>query len=152
MTAFRFRLQTLLRLREGERRQRQLELAQAREAERILLDQIATLEYETGEVQNRVRAAQAPGAVLVDAILELQRYTIQLRAQVRLGQERLEQVRAEVERRRTIVMEADRQVRTLEKLRDKQAATFAADVLRREQAVLDELGTIGAVARESESP
>ena len=76
----------------------------------------------------------------VDSLLELQRYGWQLRAQALATKEKLVQVQTEVERRRKALVEADRQVRMLEKLRDKQGAAKETELLRQEQKILDELG------------
>ena len=140
MASFQFRLATLLKLRENERRQRQIELGQAMEAERIMLQRAENIAEEIAAAKSSARAASSPGAVSVDTLLELQRYSLQMRAQARLVAEQISQVRTEVERRRQVLVEADRQVRTLEKLRDKQAASFQFELQRVEQRHLDEVG------------
>ena len=147
MSRFQFRLQTLLKLRENERQQRQVELAQAWEAERILRGQIEMIAVEIAGAKDKVRAASMPGEVQVDSLLELQRYGWQLRAQALAAKERLVQIQAEVERRRKVLVEADRQVRMLEKLRDKQSAAATAELLHREQKTLDEMGQKSRGAR-----
>jgi flagellar protein FliJ len=140
MNTFTFRLATLLKLRENERQQRQVELGQALEAERILQQQADGIAAEIGAAKDNLRAAAAPGEVSADAVLELQRYTLQLRAHAHLIAEQAARIRAEVERRRGVLTEADRQVRILEKLRDKQAAAFRAELEHREVKLLDEIG------------
>ncbi len=140
MPLFQFRLATLLKLRDSERRQRQIELAQAMEAERILKGEADGVTVQITIAKTQVRAASSPGEVLVDSLLELQRYTLQLRTQAVMIAERMAQVRAEVDRRRQVLVEADRQVRMLEKLRDKQAAAFRSEVQKHEQKVFDEIG------------
>lgn len=139
MRAFQFRLATLLKLREGERRRRQLELAQALEAERLLNEQIASLRREIAATKEEARVKSLPGAIAVDSLLDLQRYGLQLRANALTLAGQLEQVRAESERRRQVLVEADRQVRTLEKLRDKQAADHQTAFLHFEQKIFDEM-------------
>lgn len=140
MATFQFRLTTLLKLRENDRRQRQIELGQAMEAERIISRQAEAIAQEIVLAKEKVRAVSSLGEVLVDSLLELQRYTLQLRAQASVIAEQIARVRAEVERRRLLLVEADRQVRMLEKLRDKQSAAFRFDEQRREQKLLDEMG------------
>ena len=140
MATFQFRLTTLLKLRENDRRQRQIELGQAMEAERIISSQAEAIAQEIVLAKEKVRAVSSPGEVLVDPLLELQRYTLHLRAQASVIAEQIARVRAEVERRRLMLVEADRQVRMLEKLRDKQSVAFRFDEQRREQKLLDEMG------------
>ena len=139
MKAFHFRLTTLQKLREAERQRRQLELAQALEAERILNDQIAEIRREIAAAKNSVREKSQPGEINVDALLELQRYGLQLRAQALTLAQQLEQVRVETERRRQVLVEADRQVQTLDKLRDQQWQTHQREELHREQKIIDEM-------------
>lgn len=140
MTQFHFRLSTLLRLRENEREQRQLELAQSLEAERIIREQLAAISSEISAAKDRVRVASSPGEVPVDELLELQRYGLQLRLQSASVTEKLGNVRNEIDRRRHVLVEANRQVRMLEKLREKQAAAFELERTRQEQKTLDEIG------------
>jgi flagellar FliJ protein len=139
MPRFRFRFATLLKLRENERRQRQIELAQALEAERLLKSQAESIAAEISTAKVSVRNASSPGEVPVDSLLELQRYSLQLAAQAAAIAEQLGRIRAEVDRRRQIVVEADRQVRTLEKLRDKQAEAFRSAAEQEEQKRIDEI-------------
>lgn len=140
MARFHFRLSTLLKLRESERQQRQIELAQAYEAERLVLEQLATIASEIAAAKERVRKMSSPGEIPVDELLELQRYGLQLRMQSTAMTEKLGVVRNEIDRRRQILVEANRQVRTLEKLREKQSALFELERSRQEQKALDEFG------------
>jgi flagellar FliJ protein len=140
MAPFRFRLATLLKLRENERRQRQLESAQAQEAERILQEQASEVAGEIDWTKARVRSASAPGELPVDGILELQRYALQLKAQAMMIARQAATIRAEVERRRQALLEADRQVRMLEKLRERQVAAHRVELEDRERQLLDEIG------------
>lgn len=140
--SFRFRM--LLRLRESERQQRRSELAQALEAERLLREQLDAAGAELIAARRHARDAAGPGPVNVDELLEYQRYVLRLQAQRRGIEQRCEQVQQEIERRRLVLVEADKQVRMLEKLRDKQELAERIDALRLEQKVLDEIGTRAA--------
>ena len=139
MAAFQFRLATLLKLRESERRQRQIESAQALEAERILQRQAEAVANDIALAKAKLREASSPGELPVDSLLEFQRYTLQLTAQALVVAEQMSTLRAEVERRRQVLIEADRTVRTLEKLRDQQAATFRLEAETRERKMFDEI-------------
>jgi flagellar FliJ protein len=140
MTQFHFRLNTLLRLREAECQRRQLELAQALEAERLLQQQIDDVAAELVRAREQGRRAAAPGAVQVDQLLELERYALTMQAQFGALHDRKTQVSDEIERRRAVLVEANRQVKMLEKLRDKQAEEFRVEQLQMEQKITDEIG------------
>jgi flagellar FliJ protein len=143
-----FRLSTLLRLRLEARDERRAELAKALRAERMLEQQQETLARETGEILDRSRKLAGPGEVDLDALIQNQRYGLLLKARGAQLAEQLAQVVAEVARRRAALVEADREVRTLEKLRDKHTAVERLADERREQKLLDERGTLGYLRRE----
>ena len=139
MTMFHFRFEQILRLRESERQQRRFELAQAFEADQILQRQVAEADLELASVRQTVRQAAAPGDVNVDRLLELQRHGLHIQAHVDGLRSRQKQLRDEIERRRQVLVEADRQVRMFEKLRDKQEHAFLIEQQKREQMQWDEI-------------
>lgn len=141
MERFRFRLETLLKVRRADRQQRRVELAQAYQAERLIQQQMDSLAAELGTAWQKTRQASAPGEVDVDQLLELQRYTLTIQSQTQQLGTQQTRIREEVERRRRALVEADRQVKTLEKLREKQQAAFRLGELKIEQKLLDEAAT-----------
>jgi flagellar FliJ protein len=149
---FRFRLSTLLRLRTAERDERRADLAKALQAEAILREQQQRLTAEQGQLVERSRQLKAPGAADVDALLHAHRYELVLAARRRQLAGQLEQVQAEIERRRQALVEADRQVRVLEKLRERQQTAYAAVQTRHEIKQYDEMATIGHVRRQEVRP
>jgi flagellar FliJ protein len=145
---FRFRLETQLRLRLADRDQRRADLAKALRAEETLRGQAAELAQEQQATSERSRRLSLPGNGDVDRLLASHRYELVLKGRGRQLATQIEQVRAEIERRRLILVEADRQVRVLELLREKQQAAYQAVELRREQRLLDEQAIIGFSRRE----
>ena len=149
MSSFRFRLETLLRLRLADRDLRRQELAKAQRAEDTLLGQADTLAREQNDVQELSRKLASPGAADVDRLIASHRYELVLRARSQQLVNQIEQVRGEVERRRQVLVEADRQVRVLEKLRDRQQAAHQARAEKFEQKQLDEQAMIGFTRQEA---
>jgi flagellar FliJ protein len=143
MSSYRFRLATLLRLRLADRDQRRAELAKAQRAEDALLAQGDALAREKDELLALSRQLASPGTADVDRLITSHRYELVLRTKGQQLAAQLEQVRREVERRLQALVEADRQVRVLEKLRDRQQAAHAARAEKLEQKQLDERATIG---------
>ena len=137
-----FRLATLLKLRIDDRDHRRRELAQALEAQRILEEQIAALEAERTAMQTLIGERVRPGSTDVDALLQINRYQIQLIGQRRTLDTQVAQIVAESERRRQVLVEADRQVRVLEKLREKQAEAATEAALRQEIKDFDEASLV----------
>src|SRR4051794_30729530 len=119
---FRFRLQTLLRLRIGERDQRRGDLAKAVRAEQLLREEDRKLALLQAEQAERARDLKLPGAANVDSLLQTHRYEVVLAAQRRQLNQQIKEVENEIERRRLVLVESDRQVRVLEMLRERKAA------------------------------
>src|SRR3954454_23032829 len=144
---FRFRLQTLLRLRIGDRDQRRAELAKAMRAEELLREEEVRLQVQQVEAAERSRQLKSPGAANVDALMQTHRYEVVLAAQGRQLASQVSQVQAETNRRRLILVEADRQVRVLEKLRERQAAAYRQQAERQAAKQYDETAGLAYVRR-----
>jgi flagellar FliJ protein len=145
---FQFRLQTVLRLRLAERDQRRNELAKALRAEEVLLAEEQSLVDQQAAAAARARELKSPGAADVDALLQIHRYEIVLAAQRRQLAQQIVQVQQETERRRLVLVEADRGVRVLEKLRERKAAAWRVETDRHEVKRLDEMAVLGYVRRQ----
>jgi flagellar FliJ protein len=142
---FHFRLETLLRLRIAERDQRRADLAKALRAEEMLQSELQGVQRQQSELAVRGRQLKSPGAVDVDALLQTHRYELVLLTQLRQLASQLVQVQTETERRRLMLVEADRQVRVLEKLRERQALAHRKQAERLENKQLDEQAILGHV-------
>jgi flagellar export protein FliJ len=139
MAKFKFRLATLLRIREATRDQRRAELAEAYRVDDLLGGHLDRLAEELGRLQAQCRQAAGPGTVDVDRLVAAQRYEVTLRAQQHLLTGQREAVRAEIDRRRQVLQAADRDVRLLEKLRERLADRHRQEEHRRELKQLDEV-------------
>ena len=117
MARFRFRLDTLRRLREATRDELRVRLAEAFQAEQILSDQRRAIDSDSAALVQTRRQLVGGGSLDVTRLLELQRYQLLLEAQSRTLAEQAARLSEEVDVRRHAVVEADRQVRVLEKLR-----------------------------------
>lgn len=139
MNPFKFRLQTVLRLRIADRDDKRTKLAEAYQAEQILQARIEDMTRDIDEVRERTRRGSTPGEINVDVLLQTHRYELLLTAQKKALDQQLIQVRAEVERRRETLVEADRQVRVLEKLREKRFGEYQQAEFKQEVKQLDEV-------------
>ena len=141
MARFRFRLQTLRRLREIHRDEQRARLATAFEAERILTAQREQVAIEIVDLGEARRRLMQQSALDVNQLLASQRYQLTLEAQSRTLAEQAEKLAAEVERRRRAVVEADREVRVLDKLEERQRQQHRIAQGRIEAKTLDEVAT-----------
>lgn len=149
---FKFRLQTLLRLRIAERDQRRAELAKALRAEEVLRAEEQRVTDEQAQLARQTQALKNPGSADVDSLLQTHRYEIVLLSQRKQVASQLTQVQAESERRRLALVEADRQVRVLEMLRERQLATYRQAADREEMKEFDEMAIVAANRRQEAAP
>jgi flagellar export protein FliJ len=148
MAKFKFRLATLLRLRQSVRDERRAALAQAYRAEEILRGQHGQLAGALEEVARHCQEALSPGQVNIDQVLEARRYELVLKSQQQEIGRQQQAVEAEIEHRRGALSEANREVRVLEKLRDRQQDRYRQEENRREIKELDEVAGRRAVRGE----
>ena len=139
MAKFNFRLTTLLKMREAARDERRVALAQAYEAEAVLRQRERDLNDQVGQLREQYQQAAQPGALKVDRLVENQRYGMVLRGQRNLSRRQLQQLNEEIESRRATLVEADREVRVLEKLRQNQQCAHAQQEFRQEVKQFDEV-------------
>ena len=139
MPPFRFRLATLLKIREGTRDERHSALAEAQYALRLVEEKIANVREEMAQLKRDYASSARPGQISVDRLLDDQRYERVLLSELRHLEQQREKVGAEVERRRDVLVEADREVKVLEKLREKQTQRAIKEDNLGEIKRLDEL-------------
>jgi flagellar export protein FliJ len=139
MAKQRFRLETLLRLRALSREERQRALAEAYQAETRLEQQRLQLDAELANVRNDYREASRQGEMDVDRLMAAQRYELTLQAQVRQIAEQQQMLAEETERRREALVEADRQVKVLERLREVHLQRHRDADRKAEEKFLDEV-------------
>lgn len=139
MAKFRFRLATLRKIREMNRDQRRARLADAQRADDILRQQLDQVDQAIHAIKEECRRASAPGAVDVDRLTQAHLHELLLKTQHRhFGQQR-EAVAKEIEARREALVHANREVRVLEKLEEKQADRHRQEEERRQRKQLDEV-------------
>ncbi len=149
MAKFKFRLATLLRLREAARDERREELAEVHRVDGVLRERIDHVEEELGWLEGTCRKLAAPGTVNVHRLIDAERYERVLRSRHdQLGEQR-DAVGAEIQHRRQKLLGVDRDVRILEKLRDKHAAGHRDQESRQELKQFDEVAQ-RRTAREDE--
>lgn len=147
MAKFKFQLATLMRLREATRDERRAALAEAYQAQQKLRERLAEKQEELFALRGSYSQAAAPGRVEVDRLLYTQRYELVLRSELKMLEDQSLLITTEVEKRRLTLVEADRELRVLEKLRDKQHERFQYAEQCKEMKQLDEVAA-GRQARE----
>ena len=139
MSKYRFRLETLQKLRNAQRDERRSALADAYRAEQVLTDRRAALDDEAAQLRDAQRAALVSPYTNVNQLVEAQRYEMVLHAQDQQLTEQAGRLGVEVERRRQALVEADRSVRVLEKLDERRHAEHRRQQDRWDNKQLDEV-------------
>ncbi len=149
MSNFRFRLQTVLRLRTVARDERRAELGRAQRAAEVLREQQAKIASEISENQDDTRSmmikqANSTSGMNVDRLLNANRQLLMLRAQSAQLTQQQKQIALEIAKRQAALVEADRDVRVLEKLQEKGQQEHELRELAIEQRELDEIAIVRA--------
>jgi flagellar export protein FliJ len=134
-----FRLQPLLKLREAARDRCREELAHAYQADQLLHDRQQAIVRDMEHNRKRTYVHSLPGQIDVDGLLSAHRYELLLTTQLRQLAHQREKVGQEIERRRQALVQADREVRILEKLRTRHALARRQREEREELRQLDEV-------------
>jgi flagellar protein FliJ len=124
MAGFKFRLKAVATLREQARDRVAEALAEVHEAQRIVNEQIQQLDLEIDDAR-RQRHNASMGLVKVERLLLVQRQQLQL-------------LNEEQERRRALLIEAEKEVKAMEKLEATQRLRWEEDQLVAEQKQIDE--------------
>jgi flagellar protein FliJ len=138
MSKFHFQLATLLRLREATRDERRVELAEVHRSDAELGSQLTRLNAEQGRLREDRRREAGPGLVNLPRLIAAQQYARALRAREAEVTRTRQTLAAEIDRCRQALLEADRDVRMLEKLRQHQSETHGQEAERQESKRLDE--------------
>ncbi len=138
MSTFRFRLETLLKLRRAALDEQRAKLAEAYHAETVLRERQREVDQQLEDARQERRAASTTGEVNVDAAVQAQRYEWVLQAHRQGLVDQARQLAEAIEQQRRRVVEADREVKVLEKLRERRFAEHVQSEERREVKQMDE--------------
>jgi flagellar protein FliJ len=141
MKAFRFRMATVLKLREATRDQKLAHLAEALAAADKLRTRRAEIHDELARLNRLHQGRTATGPVNLDVLLSSSRYDAVLRAELGAIASHEVTLNAEIGRRQNAVLAADRDVKMLEKLRDKQREAHRAAEALADLKLLDEIAS-----------
>ncbi len=125
-----FRLKSVATLREQARDRIAEAVAEVQEAQRIVREQIAQLQREIEDALKQ-RQMASTGIVRIDRLLLVQRHQLMLEAQREQAVQQLRLLEEEYERRRALLVEAEKEVKAMEKLKETQKARWSKSNSRR---------------------
>jgi flagellar FliJ protein len=136
---FRFPLAGLEKVRQAREDQARLALARSEAAQRAEEDHIMRLEQE---MVHTAKASAREGVLNVDELVAEERYLGELRRQRTEALVRLEQWIGAVEQDRQRLLQARKERKALERLRERRYLEFVQEVLREEGQLTDEAGSV----------
>ncbi len=139
MKRFRFRMQGLEKVRQARVDCARLALARSEKTRRAEEERIMKLEQG---VQETTAAATREGVLDMTELLAEQRYIAELRRQREDALQRLEAWIATVEQDRQRLLQASKEQKALERLRERRYLEFVQEVLREESQVSDEAAAV----------
>ena len=147
MARFNFRLASLLKLRVHAREARQTELAAALRRLTLIEQARREVQDELGQLETQMRASKRGSTIDVDRLLDGHRYQLALAARVAELSKAMGEAQVEVQRCRLKLVEADRDVKVLEKLHEQQLDEHRRSLEQHEMKQLDETAVQRAVRK-----
>ncbi len=142
MRPYQFRLETVRRLRQSQRDDLRGQLADGYLAAEKIADEIQRIEAEITSERAKQTQSVAASHLNVNQLLDSQRYEVVLRSQQADLQKKAKLVEEEIERRRQAVVVAEREVKVLDTLDDRQRERSKTEANREEQKLSDEMAGI----------
>ena len=136
-----FRLATLLKIRERDRDV----AAKAVQDVRLAIEKLDEAQRDIDEANrqmNEARKQSSFGAINLHQILDAQRYQLVLSAQAAQIADHKGKLNQELERRQFALVQSQKAVKSLEKLRDQRAQAADVHALAKQQERLDEWSSI----------
>lgn len=142
MKKYRYRLEPVLRMKEHVEKQRQKEHAVALQQVHIQQDKLASISAEKQQTMDAQRERMT-GPLRPHQLLIASRYLVKLKRDTITGSELLRALEREAEVRRTRLVEATKQKKIHEKLKEKLQQRFVSEIETHEKKELDEIAVNG---------
>ncbi|PWB67861.1 flagellar export protein FliJ [candidate division GN15 bacterium] len=146
MKKFRYRLEPILKIRSHVEKQRQKDHATALQQVYRQKEQLAAIDQERARTFAFQRA-KLEGRIHTQQLLSASRYLVRLKRDTMTGSELLKGLEREAERKRQLLVQASRERKIYEKLRERQETKFNQEVEQHDRKTLDELAVVTFVHR-----
>jgi flagellar FliJ protein len=132
----------MLKLKEHKEKERQREHAETVQKVQEQKDKLVRIDQERGETLKHQRHSLV-GSMSLAELLVCSRYLMKLKKDTLTGRELLRGLEKEADKRREKLVEASKERKIYEKLKEKQIAKFTKEVERLENKAVDETATNG---------
>jgi flagellar protein FliJ len=141
MKKFRFRLEPILKIKDHTEKQKQKDHAAALQNVYRQQDALTAIDRERSRTFEFQRT-QLVGPMKAYQVLASTRYLVKLKRDTLMGTELLKGMEREAERKRQALVEASRERKIYEKLKERQRTAFLQDIEQTERKVLDEMAVV----------
>ena len=137
---FTFRLEPLIKIRKNVLQECQAALAKVYEERRLLEEKLLDIENQLAEGTATARSLMQPGqTVNVDYLLGIRRQEMFLLANQNVVMQDIQKVDEEIERCRAAVVAANKEVKIIEKLKEKRYEQYLEEEKQEETKTMDEI-------------
>ncbi len=143
MPEFRFKFHALLKYRQNRRDQTQVALAQLTQQAASLQSQVDRLRVQRHEQLEQIRGNCVQGTVDVDSAASRRFFATQLEYRAHATELGKQQILERIAGCRRTLVQADQDVKILERLEEKQRRAFVADAQRRDGLELEDVWAAG---------
>ena len=132
-----------MEIKEEVEKQRMIDLSEAKQVVDRETERLNHLNDEQADCQHKIDEKCAEEKVNAGELSLYYRFLDQNRARIETQENRLQAAHAEMERRRQILLEASKEKKALERLKEKKQAAYMVELNHKEQDVLNEIASIG---------
>jgi len=139
MKKFKFRLEKVMDMRAEAERQRQMALAEARMKVEAEEQRLQSLHETVTSEKNAIELLRTGGAIKPREINAHYQYIRRLKLDIDHQRQNIFKAKQEQELRRQELLEAAKERKMLENLKDRQREAYMAEVNRKDQALIDDV-------------
>ena len=136
MKRYKYRLEPMLKLKAHKEKEKQREHAETVQKVQEQKDKLVRIDEERGETLKHQRQSLV-GSMSLAELLICSRYLMKLKKDTLTGRELLRGLEKEADKRREKLVEASKERKIYEKLKEKQIAKFTKEVERLENKAVD---------------
>lgn len=146
MKKFKYRLEPILKIKSHAEKQRQKEHAAALQQVYRQKEQLSAIDAERRKTFDFQRS-KLQGTIQTPQLLAASRYLVRLKRDTITGSELLRGLERESERKRLMLVQAAKERKIYEKLKERRQAKFNQEVEQHDRKTLDELAVVTFVHR-----
>jgi len=146
MKKFKYRLEPILKIKSHAEKQRQKEHAAALQQVYRQKEQLSAIDGER-ERTFAFQRTRLQGTIQTQQLLAASRYLVRLKRDTLTGSELLRGLERESERKRQMLVQAAKERKIYEKLRERQQTKFNQEVEQHDRKALDEMAVVTFVHR-----